>query len=148
MAKRECKKIKVKVNELKLEMVYSNFLLLWNNNYFSICFERGSKWNMYMVHAITNLLACESVIHAHSSVILNINISIWTFSLFWNSCYSNLAFFFYIWFDIINLQRGFTVIRTRRTRDIFLKNWIPRSIPYWHCDLTVLDISSFSWNIR
>lgn len=28
VAKRECEKIKVKVNELKLEMVYSNFLLL------------------------------------------------------------------------------------------------------------------------
>ena len=28
VAKRECGKIKAKVNELKLEMVYSNFLLL------------------------------------------------------------------------------------------------------------------------
>ena len=64
---------------------------------------------MYMVHAITNLLACEMKLHAHSSVIPNINISILTFSLFEKL---NSAFVFYIWFDIINLQRGFTVIRT------------------------------------
>ena len=100
---------------------------------------------MYMVHAITNLLACEMKLHAHSSVIPNINISILTFSLFEKL---NSAFVFYIWFDIINLQRGFTVIRYGRMRSIFLQDCIPRSIQYWHCNLTVLDISSSSWNIR
>ena len=87
-------------------------------------------------------------LHAHSSVIPNINISILTFSLFEKL---NSAFVFYIWFDIINLQRGFTVIRTVEWdlfRSIFLQDCIPRSIQYWHCNLTVLDISSSSWNIR
>ena len=38
-SKRECEKIKVKVNELKLEAF--TLILLWNNNYsFSICFQR------------------------------------------------------------------------------------------------------------